>query len=114
MADDPLVPAGGRFEGTLAFDGEARVDGRFAGRAFGRGKLVLGPDSSVTGEVDVDELRIAGQLEGRVRARECVHLEDGAHVRGSLEALRLEMDDGAVLDAECRTGCTPGEPAAES
>jgi cytoskeletal protein CcmA (bactofilin family) len=113
MADDPLVPAGGRFEGTLAFNGEARIDGRFDGRAFGRGKLVLGPDSSVTGEVDVDELRVAGALEGRVRARERVHLEAGAHVRGSLEALRLEMDDGAVLDAECRTGGTPGEPAAE-
>jgi cytoskeletal protein CcmA (bactofilin family) len=112
MAGEPLVPAGGRFSGTLAFNGEARVDGHFEGRAFGRGELTLGPDASVSGEVDVDELRVAGELDGQVRARVRVRLEDGAQVRGNLEALRLEMDDGAVLDAECRTGSSPEEPGA--
>ena len=100
----PIVPAGGRFDGTLAFRGAAEVEGTVVGPVTGEGTLWIGPEACVLGEVEVDELVVAGKLEGDVRARRRLELERGATVRGTLEAPRFAMAEGAVMEGLCRSG----------
>ncbi len=105
-----LVPAGGRFVGLVACRGDARIDGLIEGEVRADGSLQLGPTARVQGEIEVDELIIAGSLEGDVRARTRIELRASARVNGVLEAPLLVMADGSILEGCCRVGIPSESP----
>lgn len=100
----PVVPAGGRFEGTIAFRGEAGIDGEVVGPVEGAGRLEIGASGRVVGPVSVDELVSHGVIEGDVSASERARLEAGATLRGTLSAPRLAVANGAVIQGRCSVG----------
>jgi cytoskeletal protein CcmA (bactofilin family) len=104
----PVVPAGGRFEGIVAFRGSARIDGEVLGPVEGTGQLELGEDARVEGRVEVDELVSRGLVEGDVSARSRACLETGATLRGTLTSPRLAVANGAVIQGRCSTGSACG------
>jgi len=103
MSAAAVVAAGARFEGLLSFRGEARVDGELVGRVRARGRLIVGVEGRVAGEIEVDELVVEGRLEGPVRARERVVLEAGCEVVGDLRSPRFAIADGCRLEGHCTT-----------
>jgi len=100
----PLVPPGGRFEGLVAFRGEARLDGEVVGEIRAKGRLEMGPSSRVEGDIEVDEAVIEGKVVGDLRARSRIELRETARVVGSIETPRLKMAAGGLLDGRCRMG----------
>jgi cytoskeletal protein CcmA (bactofilin family) len=100
----PVVPAGGRFEGRLAFRGEAGIDGEVVGPVEGIGRLEIGASGRVVGPVSVDELVSHGAIEGDVEASDRARLEAGATLRGTLSAPRLAVANGAVIQGRCSVG----------
>lgn len=103
-----LVPHGGRFQGLVVFQGEAAVEGEVVGNIVADGCLRLGPSGRVRGEIGVDNLVVAGAVEGHVRVRGLTRLECSALIRGRLETRVLKMADGSVLEGSCRV-----EPSGE-
>jgi cytoskeletal protein CcmA (bactofilin family) len=109
---DPLAAAdgatvlgpGAHFEGLLTFRGRARVDGSVAGEIAGHGLLVLGPGARAEANVEVDELVVAGEIEGDVRARRRVELLATGLIRGDVETPRLVIAEGGRLLGRCTTG----------
>ncbi len=102
--------AGTAFEGLLTFRGSARVDGQLEGQVRADGTLILGPTAKVRARVEVDELILAGHLEGDVVARQRVVLAEGARLIGSVRTPTIRIDDGAVLDGACHTGPAALDP----
>ncbi len=105
------------FEGVLTFRGGARVDGELSGEVKAEGTLVLGASARVRANVEVDELILAGHLEGAVKARRRVAIESGARLVGSISAPLLRVEDGAFIQGPCRSGSRAAgnlEPAAET
>jgi len=99
----PAIAEGCRFEGFLTFRGETWIEGEFRGEVSARGTLGLGPNARVGASVSIDELIVAGELEGDVVARDRIELRSTARVRGSLEAPRIQLEDGCILQGRCRT-----------
>lgn len=97
-----LVGAGARFEGLLTFRGVARVDGEVQGEIHATGRLLIGPRARVKARVEVDELVVAGELEGEIHARQRAELQASGRITGSLEALRIAVADGGVLQGRLR------------
>jgi len=106
---ETLVPAGFRFEGVVAFDGAARIEGELSGRVEGRGRLEIGVGGRVEGGVQADEVISSGVVEGDVEAAVRAELREGACLNGAIRTPALVMHEGAVLNGPCRI-----EPAAES
>ena len=102
-----LVPAGGRFDGLLAFRGSASIEGELLGRIEGAGQLRVGSGAAVSGPVEVDELLSAGSIEGEVRAHERAELAPGATLRGTLQAPKIAVASGAIIQGHCRVGTPP-------
>jgi cytoskeletal protein CcmA (bactofilin family) len=109
-----LLGPGTAFEGLLTFRGGARVDGELAGEVKAEGTLVLGPTARVRAKVEVDELILAGHLEGEVTARRRVAIEPGARLVGSITAPLLRIEDGAFVEGPCRSGTRPTTDAAKA
>lgn len=106
-----VLGAGSHFDGLLTFRGSARVDGSITGSIHAVGRLVIGPDAHVQAQVEVDELVVAGLLEGDVRAHQRAELLPGGRVIGSLVTPRLKMAEGGVLEGSCRTARPADVPA---
>ena len=108
-----LLGPGTAFQGLLTFRGGARVDGELAGEVKAEGTLVLGPSARARCRVEVDELILAGKLEGDVIARRRVALEAGAHLVGSITTPLLRVEDGARLEGSVRTGSAASQALAK-
>ncbi|MDJ0789129.1 MAG: polymer-forming cytoskeletal protein [Myxococcota bacterium] len=114
--DEPpvLISHGARFDGLVSFAGTARIEGEIHGDVIGEsGTLLLGPGARVEGDVEVDELVVAGALEGDVRARLRVEVLETGAIQGQLETPLLSVADGGRLQARCATR-EPGEEPPET
>lgn len=98
---EPVVGPGARFEGTLAFRDEARVEGELQGAILGRGTLHVAPGAVVRARIDTEELVVAGVVEGDVVAPRRVALLAGARLVGNVRTGRLALADGSVLEGQC-------------
>jgi len=105
-ADDSMtvLGAGTEFEGLLTFRGRARVDGQLSGEITGHGLLVIGAGATAQARVTVDELVVAGEIEGDVCARLRVELLATGCIRGDVETPRLSIAEGGRLLGRCTTG----------
>jgi cytoskeletal protein CcmA (bactofilin family) len=115
-ADDSMtvLGPGTHFEGLLTFHGRARVDGELVGEIAGHGQLVIGAGAQARARVVVDELVVAGEIEGDVCARQRVELLATGCIRGDVETPRLSIAEGGRLLGRCTTGSaarSPGGPA---
>lgn len=102
-----VLARGAEFEGLLSFRGSARVDGRLSGDVVAEGCLVIGEGARVRARIEVDELIVGGELEGKIHARKRVELLDTARVVGSLRCPRLAIAEGGILEGRCQTTPTP-------
>ena len=96
-----VLASGTEFEGLLSFRGAARVDGKLSGDIVAEGCLVIGEGARVRARIEVDELIVAGELEGEIHARERVELRSTARVVGSLRSPRLMVAEGGILEGRC-------------
>jgi cytoskeletal protein CcmA (bactofilin family) len=110
----PVVPAGAVFEGTLAYRGSVRIDGRMAGEIVAAGTLEIGERAEVRARVEVDELLVAGRLEGDAVAKHRIELRPTARVIGDLRAPTLVLADGCRVQGRLETAPRGGETALQA
>ena len=88
-------------EGTLTFQGEGRIAGRFTGRLSSQGSLRVEEGAVVCAEVVVATVVVCGEVVGDIRASGSVELKSGARVRGNVETPVLLLERGAFLEGRC-------------
>jgi cytoskeletal protein CcmA (bactofilin family) len=97
-----------KFRGEISGTTDLLIDGEVDGviRLIGA-KLTVRPEGRVRATVTAQDVVVAGQIEGEVRAAGRVELRDGAIVLGDVCAARLSIEEGATL----RGGVDPGRAA---
>jgi cytoskeletal protein CcmA (bactofilin family) len=93
-------------EGTLRGK-DAHVLGRFRGQIELSGRLVLGEGARVEARVTADVVEIAGDFKGDLKARSLTLLEKG-RLDGTVDAQRLAVREGAMLNGGVNAGERPG------
>lgn len=93
-----VLGAGSKFEGKLYFEGVVRIDGVFIGEIYTRGELIIGESAKVNGEMEVENVDISGEVEGRITASNKVHIRGTAKVKGEVYTRVLIVDEGAVFN----------------
>jgi cytoskeletal protein CcmA (bactofilin family) len=104
-----IIDAQADIEGTLRGK-DAHVLGRFRGQIELTGRLVLGDTARVEARVTADAVEIAGEFKGDLKARSLSVLEKG-RVDGTIDAQRLAMREGALLNGSVNAGNTQAHPA---
>lgn len=109
-----LLGRGTAFEGILSFEGRVRIDGRFTGKVFSEGILILGDGAEVEAEIEVGTLIVrGGTLRGNVIARQLIEIHAEGAVHGDITAPQIDIDKGCVFEGKC-TMARPAEPATTS
>jgi len=105
-----VIDAQADIEGTLRGK-DAQVLGRFRGQIDLTGRLILGEGAKVDAKVTADVVEIAGEFKGELKARSLSVLEKG-RVEGTIDAQRLAMREGALLNGSVNAGDGRGAPRA--
>lgn len=97
-----VIDAHADIEGTLKGK-DAHVLGRFRGQIELTGRLILGEGARVDAHVVADAVEVAGEFKGELKARSLSVLERG-RVEGTIDAQRLAMREGALLNGSVNAG----------
>ena len=93
--------------GDLATDAQLHVDGRIEGNVRCQ-QLVQGPAGTVAGNIQADEARIAGTVEGQVNVR-TLFVEATARILGDIAYETISIDAGAQLEGRLARRSALGE-----
>lgn len=99
-----LLGAGTEYRGQLNFKGTVRIDGHFIGEIASEGKLILGKDAYVEGNVRVNELVVHGALSGEISVAVRTVLHQTAKIYATLCTPLLVMEEGALLQGALHMG----------
>ncbi len=92
------------FTGDLTFQGSFRIDGHFKGTIVSDSVLVIGEQGKVEADIKVGCLVVNGEVKGTVQASDRVEVHSCGKIFGTITAPILVVQEGAFLDANCRTG----------
>jgi len=99
-----LLGAGTLIGRSLVIRGEVSgsedlyVDGSIEGTVtLSAGRLTVGPNARFKADVHAPEVIVMGELDGNLRSEGKVELRDKSILRGDILAIRLAVEEGAVL-----------------
>ena len=88
--------------GETNFQTMLRIDGHLTGRITSEsGTLVVGTTGKVDANITVATAVINGTINGDITAAEKIELGRTAKVVGNIQAARLLIEDGAILEGSC-------------
>lgn len=102
-AGSTVVAQGITFVGVLRGEGVVQVEGVVEGEFDLTGAVIVAESGLVRGPVAADVVRVAGRIEGDVRAREHMRLESTGSLDGDVTTASLVVEDGGVLNGRCTT-----------
>ena len=76
--------------------GELQIDGRINGNINGE-KVILGPESSMDGTLNADEIVISGKFIGKIKGKS-IRLDSGAIVDAEITYEILAIEDGSSIN----------------
>ncbi len=99
-----IIGVGTTIKGDIETEGNIRIDGILIGNIKAQGKLVMGAQSSITGDIIADNADIEGKITGNLQISQRLELKSTAKVIGDIQTTRLVIDEGAIFEGACYMG----------
>lgn len=96
-----VLASGTRLTGNISAEEDFRVDGVIEGNINCKGKIVVGPNSMITGNIECTNVEVWGQLTGNIFCTESVVLRASSHINGDLKTGKIEIEPGAKFEGSC-------------
>ncbi|MDP8298927.1 MAG: polymer-forming cytoskeletal protein [Candidatus Tantalella remota] len=104
QAEEKFLDVNASMQGTLRFDDPVnlRINGKFEGTLDTKGVLVIGQKADIQANVTGESITIAGSVNGNIKAATVLKLESNATLNGDVDAPKLSISEGAVLNGQIR------------
>ena len=103
MTDVNRVAFGAEFVGDLATANDIRIDGKFDGRLYCEGRLVVGEKAVIKGDIFGTDIDFSGTMtSGNIYTRETLSLKGGCSVHGDLYFQRFQVELDAKFTGSCK------------
>ena len=97
-----FVGHGTTLSGETTFEAMLRVDGHLIGTVTSdTGTLIIGTNGQVDANIAVAAAMIGGTVNGDILVTEKLQLGRTARVMGNIQAPRLVIEEGAILEGSC-------------
>ncbi|MGQ2983615.1 bactofilin family protein [Flavobacterium sp.] len=95
------IVEGTSIKGDIISQADFRLDGELVGNFSSRGKIVIGPAGSVTGDIKCKNADIEGRFNGKIEVDEQLNVKSKAHIKGEVITGKLSVEPGAEFSASC-------------
>lgn len=91
-----IIAQGITVTGVIRGEGNVQVEGRLEGEINLKGGVTVASGGSVQGPITADGVRVAGEVEGSVTAREHLCLERTGSIHGDVATVSLMVENGRL------------------
>ena len=96
-----LIDNGTIIKGEIEAVGDVRIDGTIIGTIKSSGKVVVGQQGVIEGEIICNNIDISGHIKGIVRVNELTTLKSTARLEVELYTKQLFIEVGAIFTGKC-------------
>ena len=101
LNDVSRISAGTVFKGELSSPADVRVDGTFEGKLISKGRVVVGAQAIIKGDVICQNADFSGSMHGNFFVKDTLSLKGGCSVDGDLHIKRLQVELDAKFNGNC-------------
>lgn len=95
--------------GNIESDGSVKVEGRVEGDIKAAGDVTTLVNAVIIGNIWCENMILAGTVTGNIYAKNNLHLESTARLKGDVEIHSLVTDEGAVFEGSCKMTAAPSD-----
>tara|TARA_B100000768_G_scaffold45938_1_gene44721 strand:- start:1582 stop:1989 length:408 start_codon:yes stop_codon:yes gene_type:complete len=99
-----MIGAGTTINGDIVSKGDIRVDGTLKGSVNTQGKLVLGREGVIEGDVICKDADISGLIKAKITVSQLLSLKTTAKLSGDIITNKLSIEPGATFSGSCSMG----------
>ena len=99
-----FIAKGSILEGSLNSESDVRIDGCLKGSIKTGGRIVLGENGVIEGEVSCNTAIIGGELKASIISEDLLTLKSTAKLTGEIIAGKLAIEPGAIFSGKCSMG----------
>ncbi|PRZ01447.1 polymer-forming cytoskeletal protein [Marinilabilia salmonicolor] len=99
-----IIGQGTKITGDIETNGDIRIDGNIEGNINSKGKVVIGSNGLIKGEVFCSNAEVAGSLNGKITVSELLSLKASSKVNGDIKTGKLNIEPGAIFSGTCNMG----------
>lgn len=88
-------------KGDIISQADFRLDGELKGNFQSKGKIVIGPAGSITGDIICKNADIEGKFNGKIQVAEILNVKHKASIHGEVICEKLSVEPGADFSASC-------------
>ena len=99
-----MIGAGTTILGDVISKGDIRVDGILKGSVKTEGKVVLGKEGVVEGDVMCKDADISGIVKAKITVSQLLTLKTSAKLNGDIITNKLSIEPGAAFTGSCSMG----------
>lgn len=89
-------------KGDIISQADFRLDGELIGNFQSKGKIVIGPAGSVSGDILCVNADIEGKFTGKIQVSELLNIKENAIIQGEVLVGKLSVEPGANFTATCK------------
>ena len=99
-----IIGQGTSILGDISSNGDIRIDGTLKGSIKTEGKVVLGKEGVVEGDVICQNADISGIIKAKITVSNLLSLKETAKLKGDIVTNKLSIEPGAEFTGSCSMG----------
>lgn len=99
-----MIGSGTKIIGNVETNGDIRIDGEIEGNVISKGKVVIGSNGKITGEVHCVNAELSGIIQGVIKVSELLSLKNASKLIGDIFTTKLSIEPGAKFTGSCKMG----------
>ncbi len=99
--------------GEITSEGDFRIDGTLEGGLKTNGRVIVGADGFVKGNIDALNADIEGKISGKLEVKKTLTVKAIANISGEVIVGKLSIEPGAAFNASCIMRVVPEDEKKE-
>lgn len=87
--------------GEIKSDGDFRIDGTLEGNLITKGRVIIGAEGFVKGNVEASNADVEGKITGKLIVNKTLTVKAVANISGEVVVGKLSIEPGATFNATC-------------
>lgn len=108
-----VIGPGMEIVGDIKCDGTVRVEGKVEGSIHATKSVVVGKGGTVSGDIETQDVVVAGSVNGTIVGASRVELQDTCRVEGDIRSRRIKLDEGGQVEGRLQMGKAAKKATAE-
>ena len=105
-----IIAQGTKIVGTITTNSDIRIDGELEGDLVCKGKIVVGQQGNIKGNVDCANAEVMGNINGKMIVNGTLSLKATSKIWGQIKTKILSIEPEAQFTGSCEMGNANNSP----